>query len=100
MNEKNYKKRLDFQQKIISKKSEEVESLKLENEKLKLELQKKDEIISSIEPMRNEMSESIKEHRRLQNEYKDLIQELRQMKKIMNQEVYHGKWRLVKWLIK
>ena len=100
MNEKNYKKRLDFQQSIISKKSEEVECLKLENERLKLELQKKDEIISSIEPMRNEMLDSIRRHRKLTKEYKDLIQELRKMKKIMNQEVYHGKWWLVKWLIK
>lgn len=100
MNEKSYKKRLDFQQKIISKKSEEIESLKLENDKLKQKLKEKDEIIASVESMRMEMTENIKEHKRLQNEYKGLIQELKQMKEILNQEVYRGRWRLVRWLIK
>lgn len=100
MNEKNYKKRLEFQQNVISKKSEEIESLKLENEKLKQELKEKGEIIASIEPMRKEMTESVKEHKRLKNEYTKLIQELKQMKKIMNQEVYKNKWWLIKFLIK
>ena len=74
--------------------------MKLENEKLNQKLKEKDEIIASIEPMRKEMIESIKEHQRMQNEYRDLVQELRQMKKIMNVTVYKGRWRLVKWLIK
>jgi predicted RNase H-like nuclease (RuvC/YqgF family) len=107
MNEKNYKKRLDFQQKVISKKSEEIESLKLENERLKLELQERDEIISSIEPMRKEMTESVKEHKRLKSEYRELVQELRQMKDVMSQEVFNNRWwlisllwRLIKFLMK
>lgn len=100
MNEKNYKKRLDFQQKVISKKSEEIESLKLENERLRLELQEKYEIISAIEPMRKEMSDGINEHRRLKAEYQSLVQELRQMKKILNKEAFNGKWWMVKLLLK
>lgn len=100
MNEKNYKKRLDFQQKVISKKSEEIESLKLENEKLKQKLKEKDEIIASVEPMRKEMTENTKEHKRLKNEYKSLIQELRQMKKALNKDVFKNRWWLVKLLIK
>jgi predicted RNase H-like nuclease (RuvC/YqgF family) len=100
MNEKNYKKRLDFQQTVISKKSEEIESLKLENEKLKQKLKEKDEIIPSVEPMRKEMTENVKEHKRLKNEYQSLIQELRQMKKALNKEVFKNRWWLVKLLIK
>lgn len=107
MNEKNYKKRLDFQQKVISKKSEEVESLKIENEKLKQKLIEKDEIIASVEPMRKELAESVKEHKKLKGEYKSIIQELRQMKEVMNQEVFKNRWwlirllyRLIKFLIK
>lgn len=100
MNEKNYKKRLDFQQTVISKKSEEIESLKLENEKLKQKLKEKDEIIASVEPMRKEMTENVKEHKRLKNEYQSLIQELIQMKKTINKEVFKNRWWLVKLLIK
>ena len=33
-------------------------------------------------------------------EYDELIEELRNMKKVMNQTVYKGRWRLVKLLIK
>ncbi len=100
MNEKTYKKRLDFQQKVILKKSNEIEDLKLENEKLKLELKEKDEIIVSVEPMRKEIAESVKEYKRLKNEYKNLIQELRQMKEIMNKEVFKNRWWLIKFLVK
>ena len=100
MNEKNYKKRLDFQQDIISKKSEEIESLKLKNKKLEQTIKEKDEIIASVEPMRKEMAENAKEHKRLKQEYQGLIQELRQMKKALNKEVFKNRWWLVKLLIK
>ena len=100
MNDKSYKKRLDFQQKVIFKKSEEIESLKSENEKLKQKLKEKDEIINSVEPMRMEMAENEKEHKRLQNEYRNLIQELRQMKRALDKEVFKNRWWLVKLLIK
>ena len=96
----NEKKRLKFQNKIISRQSEQIESLKSENERLKLELQKKDEIINSIIPMRNELSQNISEVKKYKKEYKKLIDELRRMKKILNMTVYKGRWFLVKLLIK
>ena len=100
MNEKNYKKRFDFQQKIISKKTKEAESLRSENDELKQKLKEKDEIIKSIEPMRKEMTNSVKEHKRLNCEYQDLVQDLRKMKKALNKEVFKGRWWLVKLLIR
>ena len=100
MNEKNYKKRLDFQQKMISRQSEQLEDLKLQVEKLEQKLKEKDGIINYVQPMRIEMTENIKEYRKLKNEYRRIIDELKKMKEIMNQEVYRGKWRLVRWLIR
>lgn len=100
MNENNYKKRLDFQNQIISRRSLQIENLKKQNEKLKERLKEKDEIIASVEHMRKEMTENIREHKRLKNEYKNLIQELKQMKEIMNVTVYNGRWKLIKFLIK
>lgn len=100
MNEKSYKKRLDFQQKIISKQSEQIDGLKSEIESLKLKLDEKDEIINSVEPLRKEMTENIQEQKRLKNEYKKLIQELKQMKNIVNQEVYKKRWWLIRLLLK
>jgi Tfp pilus assembly protein PilO len=99
MSDKKYKKRLEFQQKMISKKSEEIESLKLENEKLKQQIKEKDEMIAAIEPMRQEMTECIEKHRKLRNEYQKLIDEVKHMKEVMNKTVYKGRWWLVKLLI-
>lgn len=96
----NEKKRLKFQNKIITRQSEQIESLKIENEKLKLELQKKDEIINSIAPMRNELIQNISDVKGYKKEYKKLIDELRKMKKILNMTIYKGRWFLVKLLIK
>lgn len=100
MNVKNYQKRLDFQQKMISRQSDQIDSLKSEIEKLNLKLQEKDEIINSVEHLRKEMTENVQEQKRLKNEYKQLVQELKKMKEIINQEVYKNRWWLIKLLIK
>lgn len=102
MNEKKnkYQKRLDFQQKIISRQSEQIESLKLEIEKLNLKLIEKDELINSVEFLRKELKQNVNEIKRGKEEYRALINELKQMEKIVNQEVYKGRWKIVKWLIK
>ena len=93
-NKKNrYEKRFQFQQKMISK-------LLKENEELKLKLKEKDEIINSVEPMRKEMTENIREQKKLKNDYKKLIEELKKMKSIINQEVYKGRWWLIKFFLK
>lgn len=100
MNEKSYKKRLDFQQNMISRQSEQIEDLKSQIEKLKLELKEKDEIINSVTPLKNELAKEVSEVKEYKKSYKELIQELRKMKDIMNQEVYKGRWWLVRLLIK
>lgn len=100
MNEKKYKKRLDFQSLMISRQSQQIDSLKLEIEKLELKLKEKDEIINSIQPMRKEMTENIEKYKKLKDEYINLIQELKQMKKVIDKEVYKNRWWLIKFLIK
>lgn len=100
MNGNSYKKRFEFQSKMITRQSEQIELLKLEVQKLEQKLKEKDEIITSVEPMRKEMAENIKEYKRLKNEYKKSVEELKKMKKIINQTVYKGRWKLIKFLIK
>lgn len=100
MNEKNYKKRLDFQQKTILNKSEEIKSLKLEIEKLKLELQEKDGLINSVASLRDELSQNVSKIKESKEEYRKLINELQKMKEIMNKEVFKGRWWLIKLLLK
>ena len=95
-----YKKKLEFKNKIISRQSDMIESLKLENEKLKQEILEKDEMLNSVSYLREELNKNVEEARKYKKEYKQFIEELKMMKSIMNQEVYKGRWRLVKFLIK
>ena len=101
MNEKKnrYEKRLKFQQKIITRQSEQIDVLNIKIEQLEQKLKEKDEIINSVEPMRKEMTENLKEQKRLKNEYKQLILELKKMKGIMNQTVFRGRWWLIRFLL-
>ena len=100
MNEKKYEKRLEFQNKIISRQSEQIEDLKLQNEKLRLEIQEKYELINSISSLKDELTQNISDVKKYKEEYKGLIQELRKMKEIMNQSVYKGRWKLIRFLLK
>lgn len=93
MNEKKYQKRFEFQQKMISKQSEEIE-------KLRLELKEKDEIINSVAVLKKELAENVEEYKRLKNEYKSLVNKLRKMMDIVNQEVYKGRYWLIKFLLR
>lgn len=100
MNEKKYKKRLGFQQKIIARQSEQIDDLKLKIEKLENELKEKDEIINSVTPLRNELTKNINEIKVYKKQYKQLIQKLKKMKSIINKEVYKGRWWLIKLFLK
>lgn len=100
MNEKRYKRKFEFQKNVVSRQSEQIEALKSQVEKLKLEIKEKDEIINSVAPLKNELSQNVAEIKEYKEQYRALIDELRKMKKIINQEVYKGRWWFIKFLIK
>lgn len=100
MNKKNYKKKLEFQQQIISRQSEQIEKLKLQNDKLKLKLKEKENIINSFANLKDELVQNVAKVKKYKQEYKGLINELRKMKEIINITVYKGRWWLVRLLIK
>lgn len=100
MNERNYKKKIDFQQNVISRQSKQIEELKLQNEILKLKIQEKDEFINSVSSLKDELIKDSAEVKKYKKEYKKLIDEVRKMKDILNQTIYKGRWRLIKLLLK
>lgn len=100
MNEKRYEKRIETQQKMISYQSKQIEDLELQVRNLRLEIEEKNKIINSIQSLREELLKRIAEINEYKERYKMLIDELRKMKEIINQEVYKGKWWLIKFLIK
>lgn len=100
MSERNYKKKYEFQKKLIIRQTEQIESLKSEIQRLNLECEEKDMIIHSVDSLRKELNENVETYKKLKDEYESLIKELRKMKTIINQTVYKGRWNLIKFLIK
>lgn len=100
MNEKKYNKRLEMQNKLISRQSEQIKDLESQVRKLQLEIEEKNKIINSIEPMREEMAKHIAEAKKCKVEFESLTNELRKMKDVMNDTVYKGRWNVIKFLIR
>ena len=100
MNENKYKRKLEIQQKKISHQSKQIESLESQVQKLKLEIEEKNRIIGSITPLREELIQNVAESKKYKDQSKNLVDELRKMKEVVNREVYKGRWRLIKFLIK
>lgn len=100
MKEKKYEKKLELQEKIISRQSEHIEKLNAQIAKLKLEIEEKDILIISVASLKDELTKNISDVKNYKKEYKELIDELRKMKEIINQTVYKGRWWLIKFLIR
>lgn len=100
MSERNYKKKISFQQNVISRQLKQIEELKLQNEILKSKIKEKDELINSVSNLREELIKDAAEVKKYKKEYKKLIDEVRKMKDIINQTVYKGRWWLIKLLLK
>ena len=87
MNEKRYEKRLETQSKMIARQSEQIEDLESQNRELKLEIEEKNKVINSVEFLRKELEDNVAQSKKYKEESKELVQELRKMKEIVNQTV-------------
>ena len=90
----------DLKNQIIQRKNDEIESLKNRISNLQIENEEKDELINSVEFLRNELLETIDELKSKRDEYDKLVSELREMKKVINEEVFKGRWSIIKLLVK
>jgi polyhydroxyalkanoate synthesis regulator phasin len=97
---RSYEKKYEFQKKLTLKQSEEIKELKSKIEELENKCKEKDKIINSIESLRNELMENINGAKESREKYEDLVGELIEMKKVMNQTVFKKKWKLIRFLMK
>lgn len=97
---RSYEKKYEFQKKLTLKQSEEIKELESKIEELENKCKEKDKIINSIESLRNELMENINGAKESREKYEDLVSELREMKKVMNQTVFKKKWKLIRFLMK
>lgn len=92
--------RSDVKSRIIDRQANEIESLKRKISDLEIDCDKKDELINSIDSLRIEMDKAVKDIKHKGEAYDALIAELNEMKKIMNEEVFKGKWNIIRLLMK
>lgn len=97
---RNYKRDYEFQKKLNERQTEQIESLKLQIDALTSLCEEKDKLIYAVDSLRDELTKNIEEIKQKKNEYSSLVNELRDMKKVMNEEFFKGRWRLIKFLIK
>ena len=90
----------DVKSRIIERQTNEIESLKKQIYDLEIDCDKKDRLINSIDSLRVEFDEAIQNIRSKGEAYDALIEELNEMKKIMNEEVFRGKWNIIRLLMR
>ena len=95
-----YEKKYETQKKIVLRQLDEIEKLKSSIFELEIDSEKRTELIDSITDIRTELYEVIDDLIERTEEYTRLIEDLRQKKKVMNQTVFKGKWRLIKLLLR
>lgn len=94
------KKKNDRKSRIISRQVDEIGKLKQKISDLEISCNEKDDIIGSIDALLSDMRDTVDGIKKKSEEYDKLVNELKTMKLIMNEEVFKGKWWLVKLLIK
>lgn len=101
----------ELKDKTIARQAKEIEALKIEVSKLKSACDDKDRIIAekenegaefaeTIEHLRGELKENIDELKMKSREYDDNLAEIKMMKKVFNEELFNGRWNLIKFLVK
>lgn len=90
----------NMKSRIIKRQIDEIDSLKKKVANLEIDCKEKDEIIKSIDILRVDFKETIDDIKRKGEAYDRFIDELTEMKKVMNEEVFKGRWSLVRLLIK
>lgn len=97
---RNYKRDYEFQKKLNERQAEQIKSLKAQIDGLTSLCEEKDKLIYAVDSLREELTKKIEEINIKENEYNSLVNELKDMKKVMNQEFFKGRWQLIKLLIK
>lgn len=92
--------RNEFANQIIQKKNLEIDSLKNKIMDLQISCEEKDSLINSIDGFRKELAETIDELKAKKQGYDVLMDDLIQMRKVFNQTVFKGRWKIIKWLMK
>lgn len=94
------KKKPDRKNRMILNQIEKIDRLQKTVSELEISCEEKDKIIKSINYLRDDLFAVVNELKKQSDEYDILISDLMQMKKVMNQTVFKGRWKLIRLLLK
>lgn len=94
------KKKSDLKGRIISRQVDKINSLQKKILDLEIDNAKKDEIINSINSLYDDLLTIVNGLKSKGDKYDRLILELIQMRNVMNQKVFKGRWKLIRFLLK
>ena len=77
-----------------------VDALQKKVSDLEIDNAKKDEIINAINALRNDLFAIVNELNGKSEKFDELFDELMQMRKVINQTVFKGRWKLIRFLLK
>lgn len=92
--------RLEMKDRIINRQSDTIEDMKKQISALEIDVQEKNMLLKSMDDLLDDMRNTIQEVDSKKDEYDRLIAELRDMKKIMDEEVFHRKWWILKHVLR
>ena len=92
--------RLEMKDRIINRQSATIEDMKKQISALEIDVQEKNILLKSMDDLLDDMRNTIQEVDSKSDEYDRLIAELRDMRKIMDEEVFHRKWWILKHVLR
>lgn len=93
-------KKLDTKNKVIKRQIDEIESLKQMVSDLQVDCNEKDNVIESIESIRNDLLEIVEELKEKSKECDELINEVIEMRNSIDKYFFKKRWKLIRLLLK
>lgn len=94
------KKKPDIKNRTILNQIDKIDKLEKTISELEISCEEKDKVIASINVLRDDLFTVINQLKKKSDEYDVLIADLMEMRKVMNQTVFKGRWKLIRWLLK
>lgn len=85
---------------VIQRQADEIRSLKRKISDLEIDAKKKDELLLSVDVMATNLQHEVDEVRSLKEQYRSLINEVNLMMQIFNKNIFKGRWKLIRLLMK
>lgn len=94
------KKKPDIKNRMILNQIDKIDKLEKTISELEISCEEKDKVIASVNVLRDDLFAVINQLKKKSDEYDVLIADLMEMRKVMNQTVFKGRWKLIRWLLK